>query len=459
MRRIAFLLLAAVSVPASALPGALDSGRAATLGNVSSGGIPGNRHNPAASALALREDESFKASLLNILNIGLEAGPVDNFVERFEDLEGCLEEVVEDEPCRASNGDIIRDVGDDSIDVDEAQAIQGEFAPFLRRAGRDAYVIIDAQAQLPSTPMVFRAFGGVFGADINVTGTVNASILDDELRYNVDEEDIETNTAGYLKTARFINAGVSYSRAVNDLMVPYLGDRQLLGDFYAGTRLKVMQGTLAKVVAAIDSEEDANGDDAFDRAEDTFDEAEETTTNVALDLGLMWRHDIYEAGLTLRNINSPSFDYGAIGVDCDQIDDDGKRQDCVVAASFADRIDLRESFELDAQATTEASVRLLDEQVRVSASLDLNAVDSPVGDEYQWLNIGVSYAPNRWWIPSIRGGYRSNLGARGIDSLAIGLTLFGVVNLDASMATESVDIDGSSIPRAASVSLGFEMPL
>lgn len=450
-----FFLMGAAA--AHAMPGFVDGGRGSTLGNISSAGVAGAAHNPAAGALQLDARQSYRGAYWNLFAFGLEAGPVDGFVERIEDLEGCLEEVVE-EICRSADGRTLRPVGDDSIQLDEAEALQQEFNALLAEIGERAYLNLGLQLNLPGMPLVTRRGSGFWGVDLHASGNARVTVLDDPLRYNAFSQDIDTNTAVYLKTARFLRLGLSYARPLKEEFDRWLPG-YTRGEFYGGVRLSVLQGTLAKVITAIDGE-DSTGESAFERAEDSYEDAEESSTNVALDLGLMWRYQQVEAGLTLRNINSPSFDYGPIGVDCGAPGlSEGARFDCLVAASFSDRIAQRESFEMNPQATAEASWLLANGQARLSASVDLNPANSPTGVEYQWMVLGLAYTPRTWWAPGLRLGYRSNLGEDGIDSIALGLTLFGVLNIDVSQSSDTVIIDGDKYPRAASVSLGFEMPL
>ncbi len=451
------LFLLAVTGVAGAVPGHVYPAQGASLGPVVAAGIPGVHANPASGYLHLRPGAKYRSSLLSIVNLGIEAGPVDSFIDRIEDLEGCLEDVVE-ETCQDANGNVIRGVGDSSIDLDEAELLKDEFDDLLAQIGRDAYFIFGAQFQLPSTPMLFRAFDGVMGIDISGSGAANVSVLDDPLRYNPITEDIETRTAAYVKTARFLSVALSWSRPVEIPLEQWVPGLYTRGDFYLGGRVSVLNAALAKVVAAVDSE-DENGDTAFDRAEDAYEDAEESTTNIALDLGLTWVYKGMSAGLTLRNINAPTFKYGAVGTNCAQVSGRGALQDCLIAASFADRIDLREEFEMNPQATIEAAVPLGTPEVMLAASWDMNAANSPVGDQYQWLSLGLSYTPDSRLIPGVRLGYRTNQADRGVSSIGLGLTLFGYFNLDVSQSTDTVEVDGDDIPRAASVSLGFEMPL
>lgn len=457
MRLKAGLLLVLISGFASAFPGPTYQGQGASLGSAQLAGIPGMQSNPAAGYRALAKDDSFRSGYLSVVNLSVEAGPVDGFIDRIEDLEGCLEDIVED-PCVDSLGTVIRAIGDTTIDLDEAEALKGEFDELLTRIGRDAYFIFGAQFQLPSMPMLFRVGRGVLGLDINGAGLVNVRVLDDPLRYNPLTEDIETKTAAYLKTARFINAGISFSRPVDIPLERWIPGLYTRGDYYFGMRLNVMQGTLAKVIAAVDSE-DENGDTAFDRVEDNYKRTEESSFNVELDLGLLWEYKDFSAGVSLRNINEPSFKYGVIGENCEQFATPGQQQDCLIAASFADRVDLHEEFTLNSQATVTGSAPLGTDGLQVSMSWDLNAANSPVGDEYQWFALGLSYAPKSWLVPGVRIGYRANMADGGVNLIGAGLTLFGVVNLDASMSTDTVTIDGRDIPRSAAASLSFEMPL
>lgn len=450
-------MLSCVTGLGGANPGPLDPGRSSTLGAGSGGAIPGLRHNPAAAVMTLQPDERFKSSVLNILNFGVEAGDVDDFVERIEVLGNCLEEQVTGD-CTDSQGNVIRPIGDDDISIQEGLALEQEFNDALEAIGRDGYVLLDTQIQLPSMPLVFRAGPGVIGLDIHGAGLAQASVLDDSLRFNPITESIETDTAAYIRTARFVNLGLSYAQDLAPQLSSMLEGSELLGQWAFGARLTLMQGTMARVVAAVDSEDD-NGQDAFDRAEDAYDQAERETTTIALDLGFMWNYERYAAGLTLRNLNSPSFDYNPLGEDCGSILNPGEQADCLVAATFADRLDGQDVYEAEPQVMLEGRLGFLDNQLRLSTQLELNSVESPVGLDYQWWNLGLEYAPSLQWIPSLRAGYRNNLASGGVDALALGLTLFGVINLDVARSTDSVVVDGSELPRYAAVSLGFEMPL
>lgn len=430
--RLAFAALLCAAGTAQAAPGYLEYGSGLTLGTASTyHGVPGSSQNPAANGLALPKDSGFRSGILNLANIGLEIGPVDNFVEEIEDLEDALDQ--------------------ENITADEADALKARFDELLVQIGDQAYLTLDVNAQVPMFPMVFRAFGGAVGVDLGVAATVRSSVLDAPLVYNEVQEKMETRTAAYIKSGIFSRVGLSYARPWHDLSYGPLN-----GTVHIGGRLNVIQGRLSKQIAALDS---SSEDDAFDRAQDNYDANEATSTGVGVDFGLMFAAERYQLGLNLKNLTAPKFDYGPVGVNCASIADEGQREDCFVAQSFGDEIALNETFELEPQATVEGLYRILGSNWTVNTSLDLNEVNNVVGDKYQWWAAGLGYRSQRFWLPALRLGLRQNLAGSKLSTANVGLTLFGVLNLDVSYGLETVEYDGTSAPRNAGINLGFEMPL
>jgi hypothetical protein len=94
----------------------------------------------------------------------------------------------------------------------------------------------------------------------------------------------------------------------------------------------------------------------------------------------------------------------------------------------------------------------------LNASLDGNAVQDPVGRDFQWATLSAAYATNSWWIPGVRVGYRTNLAGSKLSYVTGGLTMFEALSLDIAYGLKSTtDNSGNSIPRSAMINLGLQM--
>src|SRR5690606_4865862 len=144
---------------------------------------------------------------------------------------------------------------------------------------------------------------------------------------------------------------------------------------------------------------------------DEYDSNVESSTGVGLDLGVYWQSGRYAAGLTLANINEPSFEFGAVGANCAVLPEaTTEHSNCVAAETFtqAGTIEGREVYTKHAVATVENSFSLR-ENWQISAAVDLNEYNDMVGDEHQWASISTAYRPEKGWLPDMRLGFRKNL--------------------------------------------------
>ena len=77
-----------------------------------------------------------------------------------------------------------------------------------------------------------------------------------------------------------------------------------------------------------------------------------------------------------------------------------------------------------------------------------------IGDEYQWASVSAAYVSSSWI--GARVGLSKNQAGSELTIANAGLSLFGGMNLDVRYSLDTIDADGSSIPRAFGVNLGFE---
>lgn len=426
---------------ALAAPGILNTGGQFSTGGVTTGrAMPALQSNPSLLPLTLKGEQRFRVGIFELPALGLEIGPVDNFTDDLETIEDELD----------------RDIRSEQ----DAQEVLDRLNPILAEIGDSAYVNLDVSLPIPVLPVIFRAGLGVFSVHADISGSVRIDVLDDPLRIvratpgmdcsdtNVCE--IMSDSSVYLRSGAFARVGVGYGQPLMSL--PLMG---MDGNLHIGGRLSVIQGRMSQQVARLDDESEE--DSAFDRAGDNYDLNERTSTGVAADVGLSWVSEGLHAGLLLRNLLAPSFDFGPIGIDCDNKPTPAEVLDCRAAERFGNEIDLAGKFEMEPQLMAEVVYTIPKTQLRVLSSIELNKVENVGGDEFQNFFLGLNYE-GPWWLPGARVGYQSNLAGEKLSAVTAGVTLFGAVNIDLLYGLESVKFEGDSLPRSAAVRIGFAMP-
>lgn len=458
-------LLAALPMGAQAATGYLQGGgaNAASL-TTRSAGLSSTTGNPAAGQLLLKEGQNFRFGILSTPHIGLEFGPVDNFVDDFEKFEEDFEALEE----RVDNNTATKQEVLDFIT--DAEVLLGNFA-------EAAYVNVDIQQQIPLTPMIFRGLGGVFTVDLAADVKIqmqtigsNLTLLDqngneivDDSDPNQQPDDLTTNTAAYLKSGVFAELGVGYSRPLPLAgLLPLPGDMQVS----AGVRGKVVQGQLSRQVILLNGQEDSNGETAADRAEDNYDANQVTSTAFGLDAGVMFDWKGLYGGMTVFNLIAPSFDFGELGGDCAARFSDpnqaGQLADCQEAKrEFVDTGELpqHETYSDDTRLNVELGYRILESNWVVGGALDLNKVESVVGHEYQWAGLNAGYESENWWLPGFTLGFRQNLAGTEQSYATASLGLLRVMRINLSYGLEQAEQDGDKVPRSFAFGIGFEMPI
>lgn len=422
--------LALLAGAANAAPGILQNGGQFSTGGITTGrAMPVATGNAALLPLTLKKDQGFRMSAFELPSVGLEFGPVDNFIDDIERLEDELDALE-----MGQGGD--------------PQAIIDEFNPILAELGDSAYVNVDAYIPVPLTPVAFRAFGGAMTVHLDLAASARASLLDAPLVQ--ENNDVVTDSAMFVRAGQFIRGSVGYGR--NLLATQLFG---INGSVNVGGRVHITQGELSQAVARINDGAQNDGDGAFDRIEDEFDAITKSTTAVGVDVSAAFVADGLHAGLNLKNLISPSFDAPDVRDGCERLND----------AAYCARIDAnglldgaeQGKYKLDPQATAEVVFTVPGTQLRLASALDLNSVENVGGDDFQNLYFGVIYE-GPWYFPNARIGYQSNLSGNKVDALTAGFTLFGIVNIDALYGLDDVEFDGDKVPRAAAIRVGFAVP-
>jgi len=324
-----------------------------------------------------------------------------------------------------------------------------------------------------SLPVVFTAsdWGG-FGIEISGNGSARQQLLSSDIPVdiktsyliqnpNADVDDVIENglivqSALYLKTAVYSEAALVYGRQF------YHNDQ---GRLSVGVRAKMMQAKLVKSINSLSNylQASADGSDITDTISDDLDahtDLEDTESAFGVDIGATWFADNWMAGVVLTNINSPSFHYNELGV--------GSSDQAFIEKLYAGQINLAEELELKPQARIEGAAYSENRNWTIGASVDANAVNDLMGQEYQWATLSASYASTavseEWYmslVPDVRIGYRKNLAGDERGYITPGFT-WGPLSLDLGFA-EFADIekamkaDQTDIPEGFMANLGLDI--
>lgn len=214
------------------------------------------------------------------------------------------------------------------------------------------------------------------------------------------------------------------------------------GTLNAGARLKMMRAGFNHFAYNLD---DIFNDIDKDFGDELSDEIENTMTfnntdsAIGIDLGIQYAANNYLLGLTLENINSPSFNYTFINL----------AAEALIASGH-----LANSITLDPKARVDFAYFTENRRWTIAGFADLNKTTALSGLETQQAGISASFASNIWYAPDLRIGYTNEAAGNKLSRVHAGLTV-GPVSLD--LAANSLDFDefeDNSI--AANLSLEFK---
>ncbi len=174
---------------------------------------------------------------------------------------------------------------------------------------------------------------------------------------------------------------------------------------------------------------DDNIEDALRNADENYEE----TMTWGVDLGVMVRMKMLNLGLTLRNLNSPTFDGPTVG-----------------AVTYND-------YEIEPTATFGAAF-IPFETLTFAADLDLIESETVLSSyKSRYARLGVEWDVLRFL--ALRAGYSENLAESDIGGLihaGVGINLWLLrIDLAGAMALETTEYDGDEVPREARV--GFQL--
>lgn len=391
------------------------------------------RYNPAAGSHVIAEDDNFRWGYVSNFGFQAEIGDINNFDTEVESLIDAL---------------------DEDTDVDETPTeTRDRYNAIRSDLSEEGYVRFQVDLTVPVAPFSFRSdsLDGTFTVDARASGSGRLQFLDDDLNLNPVTQELETNSAVYIKGAEVMTVSLGYSTEIsdNEWFKNATQDFEIPGRIDVGASLAYHHIALSKQTIALTA---IDGDDELgDIISDNYEDNQTTSSNIGLDLGLVWSNENYRAGIAFRNLNEPEFDYGTIGRNCNDLTGTAEAN-CRTAEQFGDRIALSETFTLNSQTAIDAAWFNKSKTLTLHGGFELNSVYDPLGDEYQWASFGASYQ-NSWF--GGRLGMSKNLAGSELTYLNAGLTL-GALTFDVRSSLDNVDFDGSSSPRSVAFNIGLE---
>ena len=443
-------------------------------------------NNPAAPYIMVNQDDddNFRFGIIGPINIGVEVGDVGNVsdtIDEMTDLTDSLEEldaddiIIDADVMTALNTagfnptEISTITGAETEEelVDALNALEDTYSStparltalenavgnlvdgaiqdvvddvneILDGVNEDAYLKAMVTSQVPFMPMIYRTDnGGAFMMDSSLSTVFKANLLEGVIDIT-DDYEIDATTSLYTRTAVDLSLGFGYSHPIVDGSYGMLigGAKANIHKLYSGRSL----------AAVFDDDED---NEIEDSVTDSIDDAI-VSTNIGVDLGIIWVTNHFQTGLTVTNINEPEFDVADVESTCGS-------DSCNAASSLSNSGDLNltEDYTMEMQSTIDVAFSTKANQVTIGLSYDVNAVADTVGDEYQWAAASLSYYGDSHFLPGIRAGYRKNMAGTELQYVSAGLTLFKRLSLDVAVSLDTFEHEDEVYPRSVYLSLGY----
>lgn len=388
------------------------------------------RHNPAAASTALAPSKTTRANLLPGFQTELELGAVDNFIDEIDELIDLLE---------------------NPVAVDSVQSEMDRFNNILGELGRAGYLHIDSRLSAPLLPLLYRPGegAGTWYADLQVRAVARANLLDAPLLFDEQTFNFATASSLYLKSAVVTRVAVGYSQPLWQQR-PLLGGATLVG----GLEMGVSRAELSKQVQRLQNLESGSVSDSL---RDAYSDGREANWGADLAAGLAFHKGTWQVGLAVHNLLSTRYDFGVVGEECERYAPaTDARNNCLAARHFAydeGRIATHERHKPTPNTTLSASSSPL-LGFTASTSFDLNAYTDWLGERRQWGQVGLSFAPDIRFFPTLRTGFKRDF-ENDLSRWQAGVTVGGRLSLDLEVALDSVEYDDTSAPRSAALAISF----
>jgi hypothetical protein len=255
-------------------------------------------------------------------------------------------------------------------------------------------------------------------------------IINDPLNPATATFQAQTNAGMAFNAFQMTEISASYSMDLNRYIKPTSGQINL------GLRAKMMNAAFNQYV--VDFDDAVNSGDEFgDQVSDGLSEAtnfDETSSTFGLDIGVQYIAKNYLVGLTVENINSPSFDYTLIN-------------------NTAFDALLVKDITFEPKARIEAATYSQNRRWTFAGFADLTKTMDITGLETQKAGVAASYASDKWLLPDIRFGYTNESAGNKMSRIHGGITV-GFLSLD--VAANSFEF-GEDVENSLAANLSMEL--
>jgi len=384
---------------------------------VSSTSTSSSVSNPASDYLTSNQDITGLV-LIEPLAIGYELGDVNSFIDQIDDLQDILENGVSS--------------------TAEANAAEEKFDTFLKNAGEDGFVKVSGSGSLVVFPSLYtNQREGVFTFDFNYGGMTKLGLLDDPDGVEVTGTNLTTDSGIYEQYVTIKNFALGYRETLWTN-----GYSELL----IGSRINLNEMRFLRRFSTIEYQ----GEDEI--------EGEATSTNIGIDVGVLWAINSFSLGVTVNNINEPKYDLGDLT--CDASSASGffdENCDAFTNLSATGDVDFTGRYVAERQAKVDFFLSSPGNALNIQGSYDINGITDATGDEYQWAEIALSYLSDSFFVPGLRVGYKKNLIGSELSYINAGYTFFKYLNFDSGMSLDTVSYDGANYPRSLYANLGLAL--
>lgn len=223
------------------------------------------------------------------------------------------------------------------------------------------------------------------------------------------------------------------------LSYSHLASEQDAGNLYWGVKPKLYRVGLTNVSTRIG---DITDTEAF---YDDIKNANYVYENgYDVDLGLVWAAEHYQLGASVSSLFEHTYEFP-------ELDRTGYQSERIL-----NQLSKHKTYTMERQLKLEGGVFTAQRHWSLNAEVDVNPVEDPMRDEYQWLTLTGGYASESWWLPSARLGFSRNLTGSELTYLNAGVTLMRYINIDAATTLNTVTLDGQELKRGMNIRLGVQ---
>ncbi|MBE9567940.1 MAG: conjugal transfer protein TraF [Proteobacteria bacterium] len=288
-------------------------------------------------------------------------------------------------------------------------------------------ITFDATQALDELIKAYEADPPTVATTYDLTGSASVTVNPDgTAKFRIDN-----NSGVITKAAQVTEISIGYSRKVW---------QQEDNKVYIGIKPKYLDIGLSNTAIPIANIDNAKSIfESLDKSDFSYQQ------DFSVDLGAIWSGKQYQVGATLTNLNEPEFHYPASDLS-------GFTNPLIIQF-----IRDRERYVMERQLKLDGGYITPGGAWGINFGLDVNAVPDPMGDDYQWAAVGVGFASDSWWLPGARAGIRKNMAGTELTYVTAGVTVFNILNLDLAATTQTVQINGKTVPRGLIGNIGFQV--